>query len=60
MKRRDPVGRAKRAIEIVTRGLERARRGSPGARAALATCERELARSRDALDAADAAAKGEP
>lgn len=55
MRRRDPVGRAKRAIEIVTRGLERARRASPGTRAALATCERELARSRDALASCDVA-----
>lgn len=55
MKRRDPVGRAKRAIEIVTRGLERARRGEPGSRAALVTCERELARSRDALASCDVA-----
>ena len=55
MKRRDPVGRAKRAIEIVTRGLERARRASPGSRAALDTCERELARSLDALASCDVA-----
>lgn len=55
MRRRDPVGRAKRAIEIVTRGLARARRGAPGSRAALATCERELARSRDALASCDVA-----
>jgi len=55
MKRRDPVARAKRAIEIVTRGLERARRGAPGSAHALATCDRELARARNALASCDVA-----